>query len=108
MVMEAPPAAAFIVCEAELLLEFLIVAPDTPAHLGDEDQLLQGGIGRTGREEGFHRLGSPFRYTGSTALARHPLDHHPPIKLFAAPGPQRRGPRRTTPGPRTRGLARAP
>ena len=32
--MEAPPAAAFIVCGAELLLEFLIVALDTPTHLG--------------------------------------------------------------------------
>jgi hypothetical protein len=60
MVVNPPPAAAPVVREAELLLELLIVALDTPAHLGDEDQSFQGGIGRTGREEVFHWLGFSF------------------------------------------------
>src|SRR5471030_1284230 len=44
MVMEATPAAALVMCEAELLLELLVVSFNTPAHLGHEDQLFQGGL----------------------------------------------------------------
>ena len=45
MVMEAAPVAAFVMRQAELLLQFPIVALDAPAHLGNEDQLFQRGVG---------------------------------------------------------------
>ena len=38
VMMEATPAAPFIVAEPDLLLEFLIVALDAPAQLGEIDQ----------------------------------------------------------------------
>jgi hypothetical protein len=44
MAMEASPIAAFIMRQAEPLLEFPVVTLDAPAHLGDEDQLFQRGI----------------------------------------------------------------
>ena len=44
VVMETLPTPPFVVRESELLLEFLVVPLDAPAHLGDEDQVLQGGI----------------------------------------------------------------
>ena len=40
VMMETLPASALVMREAELLLEFLVVPLDAPAHLGDEDQLL--------------------------------------------------------------------
>ena len=36
--MEAAPAAAFVMSKPDLLLEFLIVALDAPAHLGKIDK----------------------------------------------------------------------
>ena len=36
--MEAPPATAFIVAEADFLLEVVIIALDAPAQLGDVDK----------------------------------------------------------------------
>src|SRR6201988_1402062 len=36
--MEAPPSAALIVAEADFLFEFLIVALDAPAQLGEVDE----------------------------------------------------------------------
>jgi hypothetical protein len=42
--MKAAPAAAFVVTEAEFLLEILVVAFDAPAQLGDGDQLTQVGV----------------------------------------------------------------
>ena len=36
--MEAAPAAALIMSKADFLLEFLIVALDAPAHLGEIDK----------------------------------------------------------------------
>src|SRR5246500_4370520 len=38
VVMEAPPSAALIVAEADFLFEFLIVALDAPAQLGEVDE----------------------------------------------------------------------
>src|SRR5919107_1310621 len=50
VVVEAAPAAALEVAQAELLLELLEVALDPPAQLGMGDQLLgRGGLGQ-GRE----------------------------------------------------------
>ena len=57
MVMEAAPAAPLVLREAELLLELLVVPFNTPAHLCNEDQLFQGGIGRRRGEKVFRWLG---------------------------------------------------
>ena len=45
---EAAPAAAFVVAEAELLLELLVVPLDPPAQLGEGDETFQGRVGRAG------------------------------------------------------------
>lgn len=50
-VMKALPAPALVMRKAELLLEFLVVPLDAPAHFGDEDQLFKCGLGWGGREE---------------------------------------------------------
>ena len=42
--MKAAPSASLEVPEADLLLEFLIVALDAPAQLGDVDQRAQGDV----------------------------------------------------------------
>jgi len=46
MVVKAAPTSALEVTEAELLFEFLVVALDAPAQLGDADQLLERGCCR--------------------------------------------------------------
>ena len=48
MVVEAAPAATFIVPEAKLLLEFLVVPLDEPTRLGRMDQSLQTCLRRQG------------------------------------------------------------
>ena len=40
--MEAAPAAPFIITQAEFLLEFLVIALDPPAQLGQVDQPIEG------------------------------------------------------------------
>src|SRR3954463_149211 len=44
--MEAAPAAALVVAEADLLLELLVIALDQPARLGGMDQVLEWGARR--------------------------------------------------------------
>ena len=61
VMVKAPPAPALVMRETELLLEFLVVPFDAPAHLGHENQLLQCGPGRCGREKVFCRLGFSIR-----------------------------------------------
>ena len=43
MVMKAPPAAVLEVAKPDLLLEFLIIPLDPPAHLGSVHQVLERG-----------------------------------------------------------------
>src|SRR5687768_7744303 len=70
--MEAPPAAAFVVAEPQLLLELLIIALDAPAQLGGVDEPFERGIGTKGGEPVFERFGvalgpfdqQPFLSTG--------------------------------------------
>src|SRR5712691_7893433 len=50
MMMESPPAAALEMVEPELILEFLIVALDTPAQFGEADQISERRRLRQGRE----------------------------------------------------------
>src|ERR1035441_10110506 len=64
MVVEAAPSSPFEMSQPDLLLEFLIVALDAPAQLGDVDQLAEGDVFRKGREPVFGRL----------VLALRPLD----------------------------------
>src|SRR5258708_4891730 len=55
--MEAAPSAAFVMPEAELLLEVLIVAFDTPAQLGEIDQAREADVLRQGGQPVLRRLG---------------------------------------------------
>ena len=41
VVVKPQPSSSFVMPQAKFLLQFLIVAFDTPAHLGDEYKLLQ-------------------------------------------------------------------
>ena len=67
MVMKATPAATLEMAEAKLLFEFLVIALDAPAQLGDAHQLPQRGGTGQGTQEVFGRLG----------FAPRPLDHQP-------------------------------
>src|SRR6516162_6036548 len=83
--MEAPPGAALVMAEADFLLEFLIVALDAPAQLGEVDQGGKRHVTTDGREPEFRgcsfvlgpfdqqRLFSETRF----ALHRRHMDAHP-------------------------------
>lgn len=73
VVVEAAPAATFIVPEAKLLLEFLIVPLDEPTRLGRMGQSLQTRLRRQGAESVFARFGfvpRPFNYNHSSSRSR--------------------------------------
>ena len=65
---EAAPAAALVVAEADLLLEFLVVALDQPARLGGVDQVA-GAWFAGGRLESQYLV-------GSSALSGHSISSH--------------------------------
>src|SRR5882757_11432560 len=65
--MEAAPSAPLIMAEPDLLLEFLIIALDTPAQLGGIDQIAKRDVFRKCREPVF----------GWLILALGPLDQQP-------------------------------
>src|SRR5438093_13086503 len=67
MVMEAAPSAPFIVPKPDFLLELLIVPLDTPAQLGEVDELTEADVRLQRREPVLGRLG----------LALGPLDQQP-------------------------------
>jgi hypothetical protein len=69
--MEAAPPAPFIITEAELLLELLIIALDPPAQFCQVYQPVEGDILGQGGQRILGRLGFSFR----------PLDQQP---LFGA------------------------
>ena len=74
---EAAPAAAFIVTEADLLLEFEVVALDPPAQLGLIDHAFERDVGRQRGEPVVIRFG----------VALRPLDQQPLLwRGFAALG----------------------
>ena len=64
---EASPPSAFVVTEADLLLEFLVIPLDAPAQLGLVDEVGERHILWQGREPVFGRL----------AFALWPLDQEP-------------------------------
>ena len=67
VVMEAAPAAPFEMAEPDLLFEFLIVALNAPAQLGDFDEIVKGDIACKGRKPVF----------GRRILALWPFDQQP-------------------------------
>src|SRR5260370_37584542 len=62
--MEAPPAAALIMAEADFLLEVVIIALDAPAQLGDVDKAAERHVAVDRREPEF----------GGRRLALGPFD----------------------------------
>jgi hypothetical protein len=56
VVVEAAPAAAFVVAEPDLLFQFLIIAFDAPAQFDGVDELIERDIARQGREPVLRRL----------------------------------------------------
>ncbi len=50
MVVESSPVAPLVMGQAKLLLEFPVIAFDTPPHLGDKHQLVDAGVCRSRRE----------------------------------------------------------
>lgn len=56
VVVKVTPASPFIMTEAELLFQVLIVALDAPAHLGHEHKLIKCRLLRGGSEKVFERL----------------------------------------------------
>src|SRR5437764_6615331 len=68
MMVEAAPPAPFIIAEAELLLELLIIALDPPPQLCQIDQTIEGGIfGQSGKPI-LGRLGFAFWPLGQQPL----------------------------------------
>ena len=70
VMVKAEPSASFEMPEADLLLEFLIVALDAPAQLGGVDQIAKRNASRQGREPIFCGL----------FLALWPLDQQPLLR----------------------------
>ena len=65
--MKAAPPSPLVMTEPELLLEFLVVALDAPAQLGEINQAGEGNVSRQGGEPVFGRL----------RLALGPFDQKP-------------------------------
>src|SRR5262245_16850318 len=68
--MEASPSTPFIVAKPDLLLEFLIIALDPPAHHGAIDQPTEADVRRQRRKPVFDR----------SRLARGPFDEQPLLR----------------------------
>ena len=66
--MEAAPPTPFEMPEPDLLLEFLIVAFDAPAQLGDIDQTMEGDVFREGSRASIWSALSLPRATRSAAI----------------------------------------
>ena len=98
--MEAAPAAPFIVSQAQFLFELLVIALDAPAQFRQIDQAIEGHVRRDG--------GQPI--LGGLGLALGPFDQQPfliprrgpPLVVMGCPYPnpgKARGQRpRTLPG----------
>jgi hypothetical protein len=64
---EASPPAPFIIAEAELLLQLLVVARDPPSQLGNIDQTVKADL--------LGQCGKPI--LGRPGVALRPLDQQP-------------------------------
>src|SRR3984885_14045122 len=78
--MEAAPSAAFVVPEADLLLELQVVALDAPAQLGDIDEATKTGARRKRRQPVPGRLGFAVRAIDQQPLLRQGLRQHIPMR----------------------------
>src|SRR5260370_28622090 len=58
---EAAPAATFVMAEADLLFQLLIIAFDAPAQFDGVDELVEGDVGRQGGKPIRRRLLFAFR-----------------------------------------------
>src|SRR5260221_10528641 len=58
---KASPASSLVMAESEFLLEFLVVALDPPAQLGEIDELVEWNVLRQRGEPVFGRLFLVFR-----------------------------------------------
>src|SRR3979490_2154981 len=67
---EAAPSPSFKMSQANLLLEFLIVAFDPPSQLGNVDELTERDVLRTRRQPIFDRLLLPLRPLNQYPLLR--------------------------------------
>src|ERR1700731_2017540 len=85
--MEAAPSAPFIVPKPDLLLELLIVPLDTPAQLGEVDELAEADIRRQRREPIFGRLGFALGPLDQQPLLRHQFRDQP---IMPDPNPHAR------------------
>jgi hypothetical protein len=72
--MESPPASPLEVSEAELALQFLIVAFDAPAQLDDVDENRERRVLRQGREPVLGRLPLALRPLNNQPFDRMGLD----------------------------------
>src|SRR3954454_11334166 len=59
--MKTAPSSAFVVTQAEFLLQFLIIALNNPALFGDSHQIPEFGLGRQCGNPVFRRPGFLFR-----------------------------------------------
>src|SRR5262249_17704429 len=107
VMMEAAPAAAFVVTKPDLLLELLIVTLDTPAELGKIDELLEADAFRQRREPVLGRLFFVLGPLDQQPLPRQRLGNQPVASDTDAHPREARGqlvgrafaPRHHTPGP---------
>src|SRR5262245_38488227 len=72
---KAAPSAAFVVSEPDLLLEFLVVALDAPAQLGEVDQSIE--------DDFFRQVREPV--TGRFGFALRPFDQQPLGRMRRVP-----------------------
>jgi hypothetical protein len=66
VMMKSAPAACFIVAEPEFLLQFLIVALNPPAQLGQIDEIPQRHNGRQSGQPALREFGRPHRHRCKT------------------------------------------
>jgi hypothetical protein len=77
--MEARPAAALIMPEADFLLEVVIIALDAPAQLGEVDEAAEQYVAVDGRES---LTGS---YAMETAEQREPYESRGHVRFWESP-----------------------
>src|SRR3982750_3742244 len=73
--MEAAPAASFVVSKAQFLFQLLVIALDPPAQFGQIDQAIEGHVRRNGGKPVF----------GGLSLTLGPFDQQPFLITRLAP-----------------------
>lgn len=60
VMVETPPAPTFVMGQAKLLLEILVVTFNAPTHLGHRHQTFERGVGGQRGQDVFRRLALPL------------------------------------------------